>query len=271
MKPAMTAVATNGLVTILVTLLLWIATAAAECDGAAGAKCLTTDLSNCKAANKTNPCPCADASLVCLAAADCAASPTLLATAQLGFSGSSCEVPPAAAVASVGGACSITGRSRCFANLNWCAIKTRGSNPFPQPGVCTTCNANFFSCAIEYKCEGLADTRSAFDMAQRVYKCVGAEADFDAGVKAAGGTAPSAGPTTTAAPGVATTTTAGSANPATTAGSAGPATTAGSGAATTAAGSSAATTARANVDQSTSAASTLVLALAAAAAALINL
>lgn len=179
--------ATAKVVVTVVLLVLWSGEAAGECDAAAGTKCLTSELTACKNANKTNACACADAALLCVGAADCAAAPTLLATAQLGFSGSGCEVPPAAAVPSVAGACSITGRSRCFANLNWCAIATRGSNPFPQPGVCTLCNANFFACIIEYACQTTPDTRTAFAQAQAVYKCAGADADFDARLQAASG------------------------------------------------------------------------------------
>jgi hypothetical protein len=149
-----------------------------DCDTSAGLKCLTSDLTACKKITTNDPCMCAATAIACLAAAKCENNPTLLATAQLGFSGSSCEIPESAALPSAAGACSITGSSRCTSNLNTCAIRTRGANPFPQPGVCTDCVDTWFACIKSYACGAEATTKTAFNTAQGVYRCSPA-IDFD--------------------------------------------------------------------------------------------
>jgi hypothetical protein len=148
-------------------------------------QCLQVDLSACKKAangDMMTECQCATTAQTCVVNADCAADASALATLQLGFVGSGCNLPESTALPAQGSACSTTGATYCYATLTRCGGENIGSG-YPQPAVCGMCLDNYVACVVKYHCGGLGQIKTQFNSAVRGFRCNSVD-DFDAKVAA---------------------------------------------------------------------------------------
>jgi hypothetical protein len=147
-----------------------VAVAMAQSCDSLQAKCIDTEVPACKAvavANDTSVCPCSVAALACVTgASQCQSNETTLAAVRAVFNSSLCTIPLAAALPSVGGACSLSGANLCTSNFAICGLEAIGT-----PGVCGSCLGDLKTCLATFKCQGNTVARIRYAVSEQTFKC----------------------------------------------------------------------------------------------------
>jgi hypothetical protein len=156
--------------TLFVLASAFVAVAMAQSCDSLQAKCIDTEVPACKAvavANETSVCPCGFAALTCVSGASkCQSNETTLAAVRAVFNSSLCTIPSAAALPSVGGACSLSGANLCTSNFAICGLEAIGT-----PGVCGSCLSDLKTCLQSFKCEGNTVARIRYAVSEQTFKC----------------------------------------------------------------------------------------------------